>query len=250
MMYEPCKNPFVRNGFEFPCKICQRKQTIRDLKRRVRYEAHHSETMYFVTLKYKLYEFDYPEIQEWLKRARYYASKRGYKFKYFAVREYGKKFGRMHWHLIIFGPNSMRTRDFRHWKAGHLYLKTASSIAKPSGYVTKTLNYASKDVTNALWKTSTGLGKAGVADIMDHPLVAAVTDNTPATLKRVKFPGDKYPYAVPKNSRSVPEPPTPEDAMQLAIRCARVYSDDPEIISLLPKKAIKLANTTSEPTTL
>jgi len=100
-----------------PCNHCEtcRKKKVESYRRRLLLEScNYSEEPFFITLTIdpKHYPSDpYSRsvvtdmIQRFNKRLRRYLSYRGYStnYKYFFVSEYGSKFGRLHFHGIIYG---------------------------------------------------------------------------------------------------------------------------------------------------
>lgn len=111
-----CFSPYVRRfiGYDFPfflpcgqCPAC-RYNSARDWAFRIQGESQNFETtsIFFVTLTYSA-EFvpvDYSlvpsHLTDWLKRVR---KRLDYPIRFFACGEYGDRFGRPHYHAIIFG---------------------------------------------------------------------------------------------------------------------------------------------------
>lgn len=73
------------------------------------------------------------DVQLFLKRIRKDIEPR--KIKYFACGEYGEKFGRPHYHLIIFGLPATDTLFLKHWDKG--FIKVANVGDKQFRYVCK-----------------------------------------------------------------------------------------------------------------
>ena len=71
-----------------------------------------------------------------------------YKIRYFACGEYGEKFGRPHYHAIIFGMDSIMTTYYAgiSWKAGHIYAvpATIETMSYVGGYVAKKISRLAK----------------------------------------------------------------------------------------------------------
>lgn len=106
-----CISPiFVRKTRLFvPCGRCGNcvRRRISDYSIRCCVELRHSHSAYFITLTYErdplqLYRKD---LQRFFKRCR----KVGWKFKYFAVGDYGDTFGRPHFHVLLFAKAAIDT---------------------------------------------------------------------------------------------------------------------------------------------
>lgn len=109
------------NGFVVPCGKCEfcRKQRARDWAFRLEQEAF-DKYVYNCLLTYRDEELPYHKgspcvskvhIQEFLKRLRYHIEKEfGTKVKYFLCAEYGGKYHRPHYHMILFSEKPLKTK--------------------------------------------------------------------------------------------------------------------------------------------
>lgn len=74
-----------------------------------------------------------------------------YKIRYFACGEYGEKFGRPHYHAIIFGMDSVMTTYYAgvSWSKGHIYAvpATIETMSYVGGYVAKKITRLAKNET-------------------------------------------------------------------------------------------------------
>jgi hypothetical protein len=106
---------------------------------------------WFVTLTFRsIPENPYREVQLWLKRLR-----KTYKesIRYIVAQEHGTKNGRIHYHLLLFGQQSLKRRTIEDpWKSGFSNAKLATPDS--AAYVTK---YLMK--SNARVRASAHFGK-------------------------------------------------------------------------------------------
>jgi len=130
-----CLTPLVVHKRTVPCGNCAecRSAHRRAWAFRLDYEAQYSATSLFVTLTYDddnllfadsdLAVLNYADIRNYFKRLR----KEGLKFKYFAVGEYGEKFGRPHFHILFFCKTSLKIDEiFRQkWEKGNVHIRPA-----------------------------------------------------------------------------------------------------------------------------
>lgn len=177
----------------------------REQKRRLLFEALGTAKTYFLTLSYRgSTPIEYEDVQKYLKRCRKHIGKR-YAFRFFCVAELGGKGGRKHYHMLVFAPEGARTRDFRLWKEGFLYLKTVDTRAKIGTYVTKTMGYVQKSEGIERVRASQRLGSA----YLETPFIAEVRKHFPrATVNG--FREGKFFYRAPKTVTSrKPEPLRP-----------------------------------------
>lgn len=140
-----CLHPkyLVKQDMTVPCGACAFCGATKrsDWALRLHYEAKKYMDTKFVTLTYANNEMDWnngsPQLskrhlQLWFKRVR----KAGYKFRYFAVGEYGSKTYRPHYHIIIFGhvPEDVVRKS---WGKGHVHIGRVSqaSIMYCLGYI-------------------------------------------------------------------------------------------------------------------
>lgn len=83
-------------------------------------------------------------LQNFFKRLRYDIEKEGRNIKYFATGEYGDKFGRPHYHAIVFGLSPWDDRFYfdRCWQLGNLHTGTVrpASINYVSKYLIKKID--------------------------------------------------------------------------------------------------------------
>lgn len=106
------------------CPLCLKRKK-RDMTVRLVHESLCYERSSFVTLTYNDENLPRPfgpdddfavlvkkDVQDWLKRLRYFT---GSKFRYFAVGEHGARYGRPHYHVIIFGwwPHDAYIHEWR-----------------------------------------------------------------------------------------------------------------------------------------
>ena len=137
---------YVGSGNFVPCGKCPEclNRRRKEWSVRIQMEAKMHEHVSFITLTYdeeflprgetSLGILWKPDLQKFFKRLRRrleYA-KLPCKFRYFACGEYGDKFGRPHFHVILFGPDlSYATEHIRSaWKFGFINVKPA----KPADY--------------------------------------------------------------------------------------------------------------------
>lgn len=163
-----------------PCNHCEtcRKKKVESYRRRLLLEScNYSEEPFFITLTidpahYPTNPYSRPVItdmiQRFHKRLRRYLSYRGYStnYKYFFVSEYGSRFGRLHFHGVIYGihrdlydpiPNIWSDKDkfnyiskFSHiirnvWKLG--FSRTDYCIDSTGAYAMKYIGKSSKKKT-------------------------------------------------------------------------------------------------------
>lgn len=128
-----CPRPFAFNDMLLPCGHCIICKTnkMSDWLIRIVHEAQASIQSLFVTLTYDndhlvVNDDDQgilvkADLQKFFKRLR----KQGCKVRYYAVGEYGTKFGRPHYHVILF---AQRPIDFTHiqsaWNLGRIHVGT------------------------------------------------------------------------------------------------------------------------------
>lgn len=163
----PCFNPYIRSiriigaadSFQSvsklipcPCGHCPycRYRMSRTWVLRLRLEAMKWQRQCFLTLTYNddslLDRSLHPEhLTSFWKRLRYYVSQKygdDYKIKYFSCGEYGDKFGRPHYHALIFGLDK-EDEDIilKAWTYGFIQVGslTDSSIKYVAGYALKKL---------------------------------------------------------------------------------------------------------------
>nr|QJB20375.1 MAG: replication initiator protein [Microvirus sp.] len=128
-----CLTPISVNKRTVPCGNCAvcRQQHRAAWAFRLDQEAFVSPVSLFVTLTYEdnnlLYANDdtpvlnYPDLRNYMKKLR----KKGLKFKYFAVGEYGEKRHRPHYHVLFFLKEVIHNDlIFRsEWSFGHIHVK-------------------------------------------------------------------------------------------------------------------------------
>jgi len=131
-----CLTPIVVNKRTVPCGNCAdcRQAHRRAWAFRLDYEALNSANSLFLTLTYDddhlLFSdsdspvLNYADLRNYFKLLRKEGS---VKFRYFAVGEYGEKFGRPHFHILIFSKNIIKNDEvFREkWKAGNTHIRPA-----------------------------------------------------------------------------------------------------------------------------
>lgn len=128
------------------CIICQR-NVISDWATRLRYEAEASKKVYFVRLSYddehlprnELYlpTLCKADLQKFFKRVRKLIS-----FRYFAVGEYGSKFGRPHYHVLFFLSDNIEWLPFRNilykcWYKQNIHVESARDYVRLAYYTGK-----------------------------------------------------------------------------------------------------------------
>lgn len=167
-----CFNPYFRkfegysNPFPLPCGQCPacRYNQARDWSLRLQLESmeYNYDEIYFLTLTYDSasvpsdYSLDNNAISGFIKRFRKHIP---YKIRFFGCGEYGERFSRPHYHIILFGVkdvNDLRfvgasigqpVRDFHAWKKGFVQVERPRSVdsvaAYIAQYVTKKQKYES-----------------------------------------------------------------------------------------------------------
>lgn len=120
-MSTQCISPFVNEGQSLPCGKCFncKKRRTSGWSFRLNKEAEVSTSAFFVTLSYEqphltkngFMNLCKQDLQKYLKRLRKLNDN---KLKYYAVGEYGGKFNRPHYHIIIF--NALETTLEKAWK--------------------------------------------------------------------------------------------------------------------------------------
>lgn len=138
-----CLKPIAPRGDLVPCGYCYvcRQNRLSDWVVRLQHEQQNSICSYFVTLTYN--EYNLPlndegdsclvkrDLQLWLKRLRKLHSVR-----YYAVGEYGTKYGRAHYHAILFSSTPIAFDTLVHtWKNGFVHLGNVNT--KSISYVAK-----------------------------------------------------------------------------------------------------------------
>lgn len=172
-----CSKPFFlkNQGFYVPCGKCLgcRINTRGAWVTRMVLESSNYHNTTFLTLTYD--DENLPingdlvpsQLTSWLKRFR--KSIDPLKVRYFACGEYGEKFGRPHYHAILFGVDSITTtfHASKTWTFGHVYAvpATIETMSYVGGYVAKKImrlqkNDAERDRVPEFCRTSRkpGLG--------------------------------------------------------------------------------------------
>lgn len=151
-----CLKPLylVNREMVVPCGSCAFCAATKrsDWSLRLAYEARKHYGSKFVTLTYANNNLTWKDgnpqlvkadLQKWFKRVR----KAGYKFRYFAVGEYGAKTLRPHYHIIVFGdvPDSALRQGWskynrktdKYYELGHVHIGsvTPASIMYCLGYI-------------------------------------------------------------------------------------------------------------------
>lgn len=182
-MHVPCRK----------CAHCRRQRAI-EWKTRLLHELAYWENAVFLTLTYhpecmpEDLSVDKTELQRWLKRLRRRIEPR--KVRYYAVGEYGEKFGRPHYHAIVFGLQACGScwsccqkgigpdrpsadceviRDT--WNLGFVDVEdvTAASIGYVCGYIEKALYLPEwKNLARPFSLMSLGLGRDYVEEHRDQ----------------------------------------------------------------------------------
>lgn len=151
------------------CYVC-RTNLLSDWIIRLQHEQHVNPFTQFITLTYKTECLTYndtgegclikSDLQKWLKRLR-----KLYKVRYYAVGEYGTKFQRPHYHVILFSSQSIPHSDILNtWQNGHVHTGqlTAASMAYTLKYVYNRRKYQDKPSEFALMSRKPGLGASRI----------------------------------------------------------------------------------------
>ena len=154
-----------------PCGQCYncRKNKAKEWRNRIELEninqLKNGNTSFFITLTYDPEHcpesLQLKDCQDFMKRLRYYLKN---ECKCYYCGEYGDKFGRPHYHFILWAKSNlinMRELVSKAWSIGRIQVDLSSSamIAYVAGYVSKKLN---KQKTDEFIKMSKGLGKLTV----------------------------------------------------------------------------------------
>lgn len=122
---------------------------------------------YFLTLTYKRAPVSgvcKGDLQRYFKRAR-----KSCKFRYFAVGEYGERYGRPHYHAIIFLASGSLEDLCAAWRLGHVDVGnvTPQSCAYVAGYAVKGSRWpAIRNKPFALMSRKPGLGYGHLSAVM------------------------------------------------------------------------------------
>lgn len=188
--FRPFFKHFVNNVYASPlpcgsCPACRYNQA-KDWSLRIELEAmeYDPNDIFFITLTYDSencpsdYSLDKNAISAFMKRLRRHIS---YSFRFFGCGEYGERFNRPHYHIILFGVKEkdlqfvgvdkkawlkgVRPDSFHAWKLGFVQVErprnSGSVAAYVAQYVTKKLK-ASEYTTREMpyHRQSQGIGKA------------------------------------------------------------------------------------------
>lgn len=147
-----CIRPYRFHGGEFPCGGCLPCQTNRRRMwtTRIILESYCHENNSFITLTYAdlprgaygppapyVWSLDPNHLRDFWKRLR---GQSGLRLRYFAVGEYGEKFGRAHFHAAVFGlPATSIDLVRKAWGFGEVHVGTLTqeSAQYIAGYVCK-----------------------------------------------------------------------------------------------------------------
>lgn len=145
-----CTSPYIVQHSEFqhseyPCGRCLacRQLRARDWAQRIKYELEDKTKMGdFVTLTFDDQRSDplermylsKPTLQKFIKRVR-----KDHKVSYYACGEYGEKFGRAHYHLLMMRSRTSEIDYTKYWTKGNVDVGsvTEASIAYCTGYILK-----------------------------------------------------------------------------------------------------------------
>ena len=197
-----CLKPYYVNGFGYvpcgQCKVCRKART-REWALRIMHEVSYWDKSSFITLTYddahlpKDNSLSIREFQLWMKRFR--KELEGRKVKYYACGEYGDKYGRPHYHSIVFGVSqedkalidSTWLKGFS--KVGSVTMKSAQYVA---GYVQKKFNGDLKkevygDREGPFQLCSRGIGERWLLDNEKY-----VIDNSGVTLFGIGYTIPRY----------------------------------------------------------
>ena len=244
--WKPCQSPIETKNGSFPCKICQKKAQLRDLRKRLLFEGMTSEKVFFVTLTFRgKREITYQDVQLWLKRVRRRADRKGYKFKFYAVAERGSASDRLHYHLLTFGPDRMTIRDFRKfWRKGisHCITVKRGERNKTTKYIQKTIEYVEK--TPLKTKASQLLGDALLGILHDNEIVSAVRDHFhDARITGVRPHGAKFFRTLTKRQKLSQQPEPFSDCPPLSDTERQDWRDELRHA----KKGLRWLERTSQP---
>ena len=163
-------------GVEFRCRRCLPCRTARRASwygRLLLESREAADVGAFVTLTYKddpgSLSSRYVEMQQFLKRLRHVK-----KFRYFAIADYGDRFGRGHWHLLIFGvPAGLLAPNIeKKWPHGFVdvgYLTPASI-----GYCSRYVLHFETDDDKTYSRQSCGIGFAGIRRLAEATALSGV----------------------------------------------------------------------------
>lgn len=185
-MESSCINPItLKCGTVVPCGYCgncvRRKQ--QDWIQRLQIEQFHSYSSHFLTLTYQedqlhmmngVSQLNMPDTQKFLKRLRKFQNELydGLEpIRYYLVGEYGEKYGRAHYHVIIFNliPKTIsKLLDFdvkekkfdNIWEKGSVYIGTVTpaSINYVTSYVITRYHYPGRVAPFATMSKKPGIG--------------------------------------------------------------------------------------------
>lgn len=201
--------PFAK-GFNLPCGQCQgcRLNRTRQWAVRCMHEAQMHEENCFITLTFDHWSIvnrdsasvDVKDFQNFMKRLRKLSKK---KIRFFHCGEYGDKFGRPHYHSIIFGYDFPDKVHFKNDPLGHKhYISDTLTKLWPYGYHdigSVTFDSASYVARYALKKIN---GKQA-DDHYYHPISGEMVNPEYATMSRKpgigyswfqKYKSDVYPH--------------------------------------------------------
>lgn len=131
--------------------------------------GHQGDRAWFCTLTFSALPQEgdgYDHVQKWLKRVR--KAHPDLRIRFIAVREYGPRHQRLHYHVLLFADGRVTYRSIPAWECGFSRYKVADQEAWE--YVVK---YCQKDV-GAKVRGSTRLGVELVETVAGHDLVASV----------------------------------------------------------------------------
>jgi hypothetical protein len=219
-----CINPnLLPSGETVACRKCWqcRENRINDWAGRCIAESKTALATYAITLTYgentqgdviheRTAVLTYSDVQKYLKLLRF----NGFRFKYFAVGEYGSKKGRAHWHLIVFFKGEVPEHEHgkrfheKHWPHGFSFWEKVnqeriSAVRYICKYVHKDLDDALRQGHLAMSKKPP-IGSEYFAGLAQRHVEAGLS---PADLSYsfagvVNPQGEKIKFMLPRHSRS------------------------------------------------
>lgn len=126
-----CTKPFTYKGMILPCGKCRacRIAKSREWSTRLMHESDYHKKSAFVTLTYSNENLPVngvlikSDLQKFIKRLRRDLDYENRKIKYYACGEYGEKYGRPHYHLILFGIDGYEDKKVieENWSKGLIH---------------------------------------------------------------------------------------------------------------------------------
>lgn len=188
------------NKLRVPCKQCLQCRIMKHshLKTKLALEFIRSYSAQFITFTYdetSLPEtLDYNDISKPLRRLQERRRRKGLpSIQYLSVGEYGEKYRRPHWHIMMFNhdPYPEGRSHIELWPHGfaHIGTVTTASIGYIGQYSLK-FNFNEQDKPIAAWSKKPALGQSGIEYIVDY----MVENDIPPTqeFNMLNLQGRKY----------------------------------------------------------